>query len=1064
MSQLTKSFEVQATVILWDKISLLAKSAMKFIFDKDTAKLQTLTEKFVQSARDESYPIELIDQLLAAAGQSVINASGEPLKQITEASFDTANIARLIGVGFEELRPKDLLKATDSLQSYALSTDHQKDGNFTTDGRAHLILAMIAIIGRIFAIKNPNQKIQWLKLTTIFIEQIIASPFIHTNDWHTRIGKARTTFFEELSNLQTIIQSTITHLEEKELLRPALIEYIETINVQIDAAQFNTGAVMGIFWQTTVSNMANGRPRVSDLNPPTLIGYFIDAMGGTLPPPSDSKKKKETPSPCQPKTQQYMESIIAQSKASSATIVKDTSRPGDRKKPLDKKYVASNLKHAEFLSAFEDLINIDRIRLEGNGNVVLYAYQKPEEISNTISMGINTEFLKLKKKDGQSQADHEAAEKEHRKNILKAEVFKARTMNAVLGLIELCDCTRKFQDDYGMVKSAIFLQKLFPSILTLIKAASRQHDSLIGTLNQLKRANPQIAGRIAERMSFFRRMADNLKNIKNCAEKGQEALAHKLEDVTSGKSSMERQLTSIRDSLENCHNLFSASNMLDSTEASSLQKDLEILQDQIKLALPFDESDRAVAKLTKESMASVGTSNTPNSRTAATSLASLASPSEKPPTSLNNFPEGLSDESDSSRGLYASPFQPLPTLAASKPESVSGSEPAPEPKPEPKPALVSIPASVPTSTSALESESASAPEPEPASASTPKPEPKPKPEPAFSTLASTSTLALLPLALPLAPVLVPLLLAVPVFVSSSLALTPTKPATKSTPKPTSTPASIQTPMSAPTSTSAPTIDSKSISPSVLTVKDLIATQADPITALFKLVIKKDEDKTDLTALRKFCDDISESLQSADKSLKVFNSPQIFKFGLYLCKKFNPKKDVEIYKELFAKFPQKISKIIIAINNNKKFIFNSKKKEWTDFNLYVTSDWSGFFRTGNEKNERGNQAQIILEQIKDTEFFRMSSHRWPKHFLYVYGGVDGTVKGNREYDSGAQAHFSLTPHDEGEYFTLATEEWPRAKLYISNDAFGFARCKEQDKGDRSYIGLTPFEEPAQSPKK
>lgn len=893
--------EASVTGTLWDGISSLAKAALELIFNKDKTKLKELTEKFIRQALDEGYKKELIDQLLTAAGSSVISETQEKIASIAKDSFDPISISRLIGVGYVKLRPKELYRAIESLQAYALSAGHQNDKTFSTDGRAHLILALIGIIKTTFAETNPQLKIQWLKLTHNFVERIIASDFISTADWNTRMGRDYITFFQELSNLQNTLISSIDHLKKHEILRPALREYIESINTQIDSAQYSSGSVMGLLWREEKTNMAHGRPRVYDLNPPTLIGYFMDAMGCTLVP---HKAAQDSTYVWQPQTQEYMEWVIAWSKASPKTLAQDSSAlawPEGYKKPSDEKTVAGNLKLAQFLSAFEDLVNKKRIMLDKDGNVQLYAYQKtkappfvqwslgwfgvtlePElsPLSAAMPMGLNPEFLTVKKEQAQSSSEFALAQENHRKNILNVEVLKARTMNAILGLMELCDCIEKFLDDYGMVKAAIFLQKLFPSMLTLIDAASLQHEFLINALDQLN-VNPEIANRIAKGLYFFRKVADNLKIIKNSTEKAQKGLTTKREDIVSGKISMVKQLEEIHKSLKNCQALFSLSNMLQSEDVESLQEKLKELQDQIKRARPFDEKDKTEARRTFRS-------------------------------------------------------------------------------------------DIPTE------------------------EPSPPAATAHTAHASATT-------------------------------------------PDSSPASSHN----------------------FSFTDLIESQQYPITALLDLAGKKEKKLIDDSAgVRKLYDQILSSIVSSYKSEEILNSPQIFKLGLHLCKKFNAQKKPEVYKSLLHGLPTKIANIIIGIHNGKKFIFNSQKKEWLNFNLYVESGMNGFFQTLNGQHERGPQAQVILSQVNDTEFFKISVARWPQNFLYIHADSE-TVKADAKDRSGALSRFSLTPHNGGEYFTLSAEGRLKEKLYIGSNIFGLVRSKEQDKGDRAHIGITAFDEPTAS---
>lgn len=238
------------------------------------------------------------------------------------------------------------------------------------------------------------------------------------------------------------------------------------------------------------------------------------------------------------------------------------------------------------------------------------------------------------------------------------------------------------------------------------------------------------------------------------------------------------------------------------------------------------------------------------------------------------------------------------------------------------------------------------------------------------------------------------------------------------------------------------------------IDQLLLISEDPITHLLHLAVSIEEREIDDTDQRKLYNAFITAINSSEKRKEIVNSPQIFKFGLKICQQFSLD-----YKELLnnnSNFPPKISKIIIGIHEKKKFIFNCKKEDWIEFNLYVSRDVSGFFQTYNGRNERGSQARIILKQVENSEFFKMSVKQWPTYFMYVSNSLDGTVRDDHKGDPGPQGYFSLTPYQDGDYFTITTQKWPDARLYVSNDMFGIVRGQRIDAGEQAYIGITPHE--------
>jgi len=1063
-----KSVKSKLSGFAIEGLSSLARAVWEHIAGPtDKTRLEKLINNFVEEAQAARHPDSLIEQFLESAGRMVVAGADGGIPEITRENFKLSSIAKLIGVNKHALRPRQLLSAIDSLQAYALSSDHQSDGIFTTDGRAHLILAITAMVSGAFAIKDTDKKIKWLELTQLFLRRIVASGFVQTRDLSGVIGQQRRTFFDELINLKKVINVTIADLTEKELFRPALAEYIENMDVQITGALFDAGAVMGMFWKTEHSNMANGRPRVKDLEPPTLIGRFTDAMGFTLSPHQDQKEIKKKAYMPQSKTQAYIDWIIAWSSTPDAVPDEKTSAarpfplPRGYKFPEDDKWSGNNLrrKNAQFLSAFENLVNKKYLQLDKDGNILLYARQKERGapripiLKGIIPMGLDTSFLYLMNKESATpEADQEA----FRENILKAEVHKARTMNAISGLIELCDCTQDFLDNHGSVKASIFLQNLFPSMIILIEAATREHSALREVLEKIEEANPQISGRVANGMGFVQNIAENLKAMKACAEKGKQALRIKLEQVSVGKISIATQLEAINTSLENCHGLFLMSGMLQGKESDDFHRQLKLLRGEIEQAKVLDTQDQAMARSVLENpdgilgvsglqaglhaVATASSSSSssaykpsPSASSSAAIVSSLSLPkSLREPTSSVSSSSvrlpllgGASQSSGSSDSLHQSPFDVAPLVGSSKSDLSGGQDlgqgfVTDSLHSSPFGAKnLRLPASISPSTSASSS-------------------------PGLSSSSSSS---------------------------SAIVSTLSKGATDSLPSVSSSSSSAQTVVSQ--LDDPKSVDSAEMTRSAADTKaagqgsatdakttghaisldQLILISPDPISTLLNLAAEKEDEGIVAAEKVKLYEGFITAIMGSDKYDEIINSPAIFRFGMKVCNEFP-----QTYRTVLARFPLPISKIIFGIKEGKKFIFKCKKEDWKKFSLYVSSEiFSRFLQTWHGEDEMGTQAQVRLHQVGDSEFFKMNVVYLPNNYMYVYGGKDGSVKDNWKGDPGPQGYFNFTPHNEGEYFTIATKAWPKAKLYIADDVFGIVRSREVNAGDQAHIGINLHED-------
>lgn len=950
MVELKRAVEAKISGYVFEGLHIGAKAAWEQLCGENSViKLKELVQEFISKARAEEYDNDVIKDLLNTARETLGGDSGADIAILKRTDFTLSRIAQMAGVGKVPLTPKILHSAIDSLQAYALSEDRQSDGTWQIDARAHLLLAITAMVCGVFGIQNISRKVQWLKLIDVFLETIISSAFIKETGFFNKLYKKITgspnLFFIELTRLQNALKTAWTDIEKQDLFQPALRAYIDDIEIQVDSAEFNTQAVMGMFWEIEESNMAHGRPRPADLKPSKLISIFIDAMGFTIPDPAQEKTFH-----CQRATEDYMNLIIAWSQTPDA--IANTQKPDpftfpNDYKPEDKIRNRDDLhkKHAKFLSAFENLVKKERLQLDRNGNVVLYANEKsfigtirlaPLDKAS-IPMGIDKEFLKFNKPDIQSAAEFESAKIAHRKLILETEIYKARTMNAISSLAGLCDRTKRFLDHYGSVTAAIFLQELFPSIKKLLSIAIKHHSALLEKLELIKQKNEAIGPRVSRAMIFVRKIGVNLENMMENATKSKRVLETRLKSASRGKSTMKTELESVLQSLTNCSERFAASNMLEDADASFLAAQQELIRKKIFETKPLDDLHREMAQsILSHRDSSVHFSEPSVSQ--GTSFIHTRSPSE----SLSVDPFELSSSLTSQHSLERHGFEDLsddPITAA-----------------------------------------------------------------------------------PLEP-----------------------------------PRDIK-------SREVKILDIKEpgLPPKTLSYDKFLMISENPIAGFINLVEIIKQEGADNSVIEKLYKDFIDAIKACKLKDKIFNSPAIFKLGMAICKS-----GLRDYKRLIngngpgdRNFPEKIAQIIIGIHKKQKFIFKSKHPGWEEYNLYVTNE-AGFFKA-QKKNISSEVAQIILTQVGDSEFFKMSVVKYPDTFMYVEP-ILGRVLDLAQRDPGHAGYFAFTPHNNGAYFTLTTKKWPNGRLYVSS-LFGGYVCSLIDKNDEQChldISRFPGNQPAES---
>ena len=252
--------------------------------------------------------------------------------------------------------------------------------------------------------------------------------------------------------------------------------------------------------------------------------------------------------------------------------------------------------------------------------------------------------------------------------------------------------------------------------------------------------------------------------------------------------------------------------------------------------------------------------------------------------------------------------------------------------------------------------------------------------------------------------------------------------------------------------------------SMTTLKAWIEAAPDPINTVLNR-LEQEEKRGNSSDKRQRYLNFIEAIKSANNSRKVFNSPQIFKFGVTICKKLEDGKEILIKEQKDAKyaqpedkiFPGKILDIVLGIVDEKAFKLTSKK--WLGYYLHIA--WgTGFLKTTNDQNDTEGRAHITLTQVGDTDFFTM---RVGNRCIRVSSLYAGTVYSEESKEPGSQGHFRLTPYQNGEYFTITSEEWPDSPLSIASLG-GIVHSERGAPSVRAHIGLSVFGEakPAATP--
>ena len=610
--------QVALEVVKGTVLSAAASFWEKIFGPSEEKQLRTLTQQFVTSAQEEkpSHTEDEITEMLSATA-SILSVKDDKIKELVADDFSPAVFHGFIGVGKYKLQPDSLLEGLERLRTYADLKNHISDNLFTKDGRAHLILAITVIVGRAFSFQNSTKKLSWLRLSSLFIEKILASQYVKTKGWDLKsivLGGQSETFFNALNNLKARIKESVDVIEAERTQRAAAA-YIDDIEVEIDASRQYLKAIAGEFYQEEGTPLYHGRPRPADITrSPCLIGYFIDAVGFTLQPEKTySEAIRETKETAlavkKPKitrqavTEDFMAKIIAWASVNKDAVKDEkTDFPKEFKVRLDERTNDEEIerrKTAQFLAAFKNLATAGRIKLEENGNVVLYGIKPNTSLIRTsateygpiltIPMGIDKAFLKILGNSKPEDLD------QHRQLLLKLEITKAQTVNAITSFFALCDSAKVLFEKYGDVYGAILLQKFFPAMQILIQAAKRNHKEISDLSTLLSRSSTELGQRVLSNEMFVRRLGGALARMDSLTADAEFSLAETLKGTADGTISLEKQLTEITASITNCKQLFSDSGMLEGLEESSLNEKIRAIGGQIKVVRALDKVNQVLA-------------------------------------------------------------------------------------------------------------------------------------------------------------------------------------------------------------------------------------------------------------------------------------------------------------------------------------------------------------------------------------------------------------------------------------------------------------------------------------
>ena len=592
-----KELEQKLAGAITDELKKAGKSLWKKIVGpSDEDRLNTITSNFISEALEEKHSTAEIEEILLSVPEHILgNVNSETIASIDKTAFSPKNLYRACHVGSVILSPKSLYVALHGLWRYAKIKNHESDGLFRTDGRAHLILAITAMTGKVFSIKDPDKKESWLNLLNIFLSETMKSDLVKSKNWNKD-----ETFFKVLNHLKNTIKKSIDDCQRDRTKHDVRL-YLDGIAQKTEACQEYMRTVLPMLYENESSVIIDGRPKIKDLDG-TFIAYLLDAAGFVLPEDKDYLDQviedievKET------KDQIEKQEHIEGTEKLMSTIMTLTTDS----KSLETYYAEHESRHkmALFITQLDDLVKktsqFPRIELNKNSEIELLVKESVHLPNRRLEEKVKVSVLyKLKSGIGAryltistSQKDKEKikiGEAAHRRKIMNFEVEKIRIINAVSNLLELCEKASRLYQHFGEAHGALLLQRLFPSIGILISAAIRSQENIEKISEELSSANQALRTKILEGESFIKWVKECLQGIEKSTNDAHDRNKFVLQGLINQEISLKKDLEEITHSLRSCTNLFTMSRMLKKDEETLLKKNIQNMILQLEPAEVLD--------------------------------------------------------------------------------------------------------------------------------------------------------------------------------------------------------------------------------------------------------------------------------------------------------------------------------------------------------------------------------------------------------------------------------------------------------------------------------------------
>lgn len=525
----------------------------------DAEKIDLIITQFSTTAKTSGKETDA-NALLLRAANYLTDDTGN-LKKLTEADFDISCLHGLCGVGKKTLEPREIHDALHNLWRYAKKKGHTQDGLFTDNGRAHLILAITAMVTQVFFLDTPDSKITSLELCVNFLSEVQKSPLTKTGIWKDDTMKDALRLLKE--NIAQVIEDI-----QRKALEHEVRTHIRAIEVGIYACREYARIMLPTFYEETDSSLIDGRPRLQDLDD-SFLSCLLEQTGFTLMLEKDNIQellshdtlskastvpvKFSAPTKIQEskslgyyqKLQQHKLRLKPEDKKKSdardffaqlivvcGNVAPDAKRSYDQiqwdpKTGYPKEEITESascfLSPQKFLIALSSLAtreapNTPRLDLDEQARLVLvtkeikkttsrksfFSSSNKEEIESfekrkiLCHSGFSKGYLEPVSRGGTKKtSEMEEAKAKQRKLVLQVQIEQTKLVYTIFSLLDLCEKIHHLYQHYGEVYGALFVKNAFPATAILIQSAIQNVSATRAKISLIK------SGVSEEKLSIF---------------------------------------------------------------------------------------------------------------------------------------------------------------------------------------------------------------------------------------------------------------------------------------------------------------------------------------------------------------------------------------------------------------------------------------------------------------------------------------------------------------------------------------------------------------------------------